>query len=121
MRNSDASPRRMGSVVRWVARGLSLLVMLLWGFFIIAHLFGSEEAGNQPLSPNDYIQLVLMGTWLLGLLLAWKWELAGGIIILSAYVVFGFINVAAFTMPFPFLAIIGMLFLLSWWINRPST
>ena len=30
-------------VARWTARILSALILLFWGFFIVAHLFGDGE------------------------------------------------------------------------------
>ena len=109
---------RWSRPVRLAARGLSAVILLFWGFFLTAHLFGDGETGTGSLTASDYIQLILMGAWLLGLLLAWKWELLGGAMACAAWTVFGLVNPAAFRLPFPVLFLAGALFLLSWWLNR---
>jgi hypothetical protein len=69
---------------------------------------------------NDRIGLTLMFTWLLGLALAWKWELAGAPLTLVA------ILIQAFFINWRVLEGLGMLppitavlFVFCWWLARP--
>ncbi len=107
---------------RWIARILSVLIILFWGFFITAGLVGIVR-GEQtwPLSMHDRMGMTLMFAWLLGLALAWKWELAGAALTLTAILIQAFfINwrvVAGLGMLPP---ITALLFLLCWWVGRHS-
>ena len=114
---------RTVKTVRWIARILSVLIILFWGFFITAPLVGSirGEHSSGPLSMHDRMGLTLMFAWLLGLALAWKWELAGAALTLTAILIDAFfINwkvVAGLGMLPP---ITALLFLLCWWMGRQS-
>ena len=112
---------RTVTTIRWTARILSVLIILFWGFFIVAGFVGSirGEHSSGPLSLHDRIGLTLMFAWLLGLALAWKWELAGAALTLTAILIQAFfINWRVLEglgiLP-PFTA---LLFLLCWWMGR---
>lgn len=105
---------------RWAARGLSALVLLFWGFFLVASFFGGESEASRPLSARDYVGLVTMGLWLIGLVIAWKWELLGGVVVLVAYVSAGVANTSVFSLPFLIIPTAAVLFLASWWLRRSS-
>jgi hypothetical protein len=124
MRNAASSARRVVTVVRWVARILSALFIIL-----CLILFAGEgvfrDPGSPPLTTSAIIQLTIMGIGLAGLALAWKWELIGALVALAAYVVNILVNPKAVAVfPIPFLA---LLFFVCWWLdrrrkgNRPST
>jgi hypothetical protein len=83
---------RKVTAVRWTARTLSALIILFWGFFITAGFIGSirGEHPSPPLSMHDSIGLTLMLVWLLGLAVAWKWELAGATMTLAAILIQAF-------------------------------
>ena len=110
--------------VRWIARILSVLIILFWGGFIVGSFVSSirGEHSSGMLSMHDRIGLTLMFAWLLGLALAWKWELAGAALTLTAILIQAFfINwrvVAGFGILPP---ITALLFLLCWWIGRQIT
>jgi hypothetical protein len=107
---------------RWIARILSVLIILFWGVFITAGLVGIVR-GEQtwPLSMHDRMGLTLMFAWLLGLALAWRWELAVATLTLAAFLIEAFfINwrvVAGLGILPP---ITALLFLLCWWVGRQS-
>jgi hypothetical protein len=105
------------TITRWTARALSGLILSFWGFFIIAHLVGDEGQASRPLNERDYIGLAAMGTWLVGLLAAWKWELAGGAMALVAVLVGGIANWLTFAFPGPLIAFTAALFIASWWLH----
>jgi hypothetical protein len=80
---------RTAGAVRWIARMLSVLIILFWGVIIVAGLIGTirGEPSSGPLAMQDRIGLTLMFTWLLGLALACKWELAGAVLTLVAVLI----------------------------------
>ena len=75
---------------RWTLRVLSGIFILFFLFMFIGESLDSES--SEPMSANSILQLSVMGIGLIGLGLAWKWELTGGIIALAAYVGLAIIN-----------------------------
>ncbi|MGO8929182.1 MAG: hypothetical protein ACLQU3_20135 [Limisphaerales bacterium] len=114
---------RTVKTVRWFARILSLLIILFWGIFIVGSFLDSIRGGHPsgPLSMHDRIGFTLMLAWLLGLALAWRWELAGAALTLAAVLIHAFfINprvVEGLGMLPP---ITALLFVLCWWVGRQS-
>jgi hypothetical protein len=112
---------RTVTTIRWIARILSVLIILFWGIFIVGSLLDSIRGGHPsgPLSMHDRMGLTLMFVWLLGLALAWRWELAGAALTLAAFLIEAFfINwrvVAGFGILPP---ITALLFLIVWWMGR---
>ena len=106
---------RTVKTVRWIARILSVLIILFWGVMIVGSF------SSRPLPMHDRMGLTLMFAWLLGLALAWRWELAGAALTLAAFLIEAFfINwraVAGLGMLPP---ITALLFLLCWWMGRQS-
>src|SRR5262249_12248866 len=81
--------RRLGShavvpIVRWGARLLSIPILVFWGWFLIAHLFGDAGRPSRPLVWGDYAILAAVVASLVGLAVAWKWELPGAVLALAA-------------------------------------
>jgi hypothetical protein len=60
--------------------------------FIGETFFPPESSDPEPLSANSMVQLSLFGIVLLGLGFAWKRELTGGVIALSAFIVLVIVN-----------------------------
>jgi hypothetical protein len=102
-------------VVRWGARILSAGILLFWGWFLIAHLLSEEGLG--PRVWQDYAGLTAMVVALVGLALAWKWELLGGFMALAAYVILGVVNWRALGGPFILWPITAVMFLTSAWLG----
>ncbi len=102
-------------IFRWILRILSGVIIL---FSLI--MFIGENSGD--LSTNAILQLSISGIGLIGLGLAWKWELTGGIISLVAYLVLTIINprVLDFSLVY-FWPAIAILFIVLWAINRSAT
>ncbi len=109
-------------VVRWGARILSAAILLFWGWFLIAHLLSEEGLFSRAPAPvlADYIGLTAMGIALLGLALAWKWELLGGLMAILAYVILAVVNLGGLGGPFILWPITAVLFLSSWWMHRTA-
>lgn len=80
-------------IFRWTIRIWSGILILFFLFMFIGETFFPPESVNsQPLSAYDIFQLVLFGVIMIGLGLAWKWELTGGVIALIAYALMAIIN-----------------------------
>lgn len=102
--------------VRWTARVLSGLIVLFFGFFLIAHLVGDQ---GRPMVWNDYVILITRVLALVGLLVAWKWELAGAAVTLIAIAICATVNWRVLV-PGTLIPITAVLFLISWRISRSS-
>ena len=107
-------------LVRWSARILSSLIVLFFGFFLVADLIGDQGRGSRPLAWSDYVILTTLVVSLVGLLLAWKWEFAGAAIALIAIVVCAMVNWRILVSPGALIPINSALYLLSWWLSRAS-
>jgi hypothetical protein len=66
---------------RWTARVLSIIAII----FHALSFLGDRWSG--PLPTGDVVRLGLWGLVLLGMMLAWKWERLGGLVIMGAFVV----------------------------------
>jgi hypothetical protein len=70
---------------------------------------------------HDRIGLTLMLAWLLGLALAWKWELAGAALTLAAILIQAFfINGRVLEGLGLWPPITALLFVFCWWMGRQS-
>ena len=117
--NVPSSLSRRGSkVIRWVARVLSALIILFWGFMIVADVVGGWNSQGPPLTMNDNLKLILMGIYLIGLVIAWKWEVAGATVVLVAFAGNAILGIDIFSFPLILVPITACLFLLSWWLRR---
>lgn len=103
------------AVVRWSARILSGVVVLFFGFFLLAHLIGDQGRASRHLAWSDYAILVTLVVSLVGLLLAWKWEFAGAAIALIAILICAVVNWRVLVFPGALLPISSVLYLISWW------
>ncbi len=105
-------------VVRWTARGLSVLLFLLWGAFFVEHL---EWFFNAPQRPPLSVWL-LQGLHLLmlvGLLIALRWELAGSLLVIVSGALFFSQTSGRAALPFIGLTVIPALsFAFCWWWER---
>ncbi len=102
-------------IFRWTLRVLSGIFIL---FFLVMFIGETLDSTNS-LSTNSIIQLSLGGIGLIGLGLAWKWELTGGIIALAAYFVLAIVNPD--TLQFSLLLLYpatAILFIVLWAISR---
>jgi hypothetical protein len=70
------NPKRI-LVIRWIARTWSIAVLIL---ALIIAFSPDEHATGEPLEFREIFMLSLWGIAILGLLLAWRWELVGATI-----------------------------------------
>ena len=100
-------------VIRWTARILSILILT----FHAMSFFGDLPMAN--LTTSDYMNLGLWVLVMLGMIIAWKWEVAGGLLIIAVFVVQVNRNPMVLSMwAFWIAPLTGALFLISWMISR---
>jgi hypothetical protein len=112
--NSSVSAR----AARWTARILSGLILLFWGFFLVAHLLGDEGRPSRPLTAADYAIVASVAAALVGLGMSWRWELAGAVTTLLAIAVCAALNWKVLIFPGTLIPVAALLFLTAWWIGR---
>ena len=97
---------------RIVARVMSAIIIAFALIMFIGETMESAKRGtSSPLTSNAILQLSLFGIGLLGLALAWKWELIGGIISLLAFITIFIVNPAALLLPMFIFPVNAILFI----------
>jgi hypothetical protein len=104
--------------VRRSAQILSVLILLFWGYFIVAHLLGNGGHSSRPLTTGDYCLISMMSLWLVGLAVAWWRELVGAAIALLALSIEAMINPHAITGLGSLPLVTALLFLISWGLSK---
>ena len=107
-------------IIRWSLRILSaLFIAFLLIMFIGETFFQDDDLDGVYENTDAILQLSVMGIGLIGLALAWKWELTGGIIALAAYIGLAIINpeVLQFSLLFLYPAT-AILFVVLWAVSR---
>jgi len=103
------------SIVRWIARTTGAILLLIIAAFVIGEGFPNPAA----LPLNEFIIFVVLTFMEIGVVIAFKWELPGGVLIIAGYLVFALIEKKLIAGPlFPAFFIVGVLFLLCWWMDR---
>ena len=109
-------------VIRWIARILSLFNTVVLLFFVFGEPFPVFR-----LRAAEWLGLALFPVGVVvGFVIAWWKEGLGGLItigsLLAFYLVFGFLLNGNLKqgLGFIFFAFPGLLFLLTWWLARPS-
>lgn len=72
------------SMMRWTARVLALVAVGLFVYFAVD--FGARVFPTLSWGPQGIPLLVVVGIALAGVLVAWRWELVGGIMTLAGVV-----------------------------------
>ena len=70
---------RSEKIIRWIARIWSILIFV----FALLRIFVPDPYATEPVPASDWFLLSLWGMAILGLLIAWRWELIGGIITIA--------------------------------------
>ncbi len=110
--------KKMLQTVRWIARVTSLMLLLFWGFFIVAHFLGGNEAPARPLTARDCVSIAAMLGSLAGLAVAWRREFAGGTMTLAAVLLGTVVNWRVLLFPSTLIPLNALLFLFCWWRSR---
>jgi len=114
---------RSATVIRWIARVWSLVLLAI----VLLMLLTPDPNATEPMLAEDWFLLGLWALAFLWLLVAWRWELVGGILAIATMFVrelawvlikgdwfVGFLFLwAAFVSP-------AILFLVAWGLDRRS-
>lgn len=109
------------TLARWTARVLTSLIVLFFGFFLVAHLVGNAGGPSRPLHWSDYVILTTLVVSLAGLLFAWKWERTGAGVALIAIAICAVVNWKVLIFPGTLIPTTALLYLFSWWMRRRGT
>ena len=106
-------------MVRWMARILGLLLLLLWGSFFVEHLV-EWFSGAGPTPPMRVVWISIAHlVMLVGFLVAWKWELAGSaVIVIGALAFFSQTAGRSFPLFFGITVLPAVLYFYYWWGTR---
>jgi hypothetical protein len=112
----DRSERHWITIIRWTARTVSLLFVLIGlGIVIVNQIFRYYPRSEAV----SVVPLVLGVVMFIGLGLAWKWELPGALIALIAFIGLSIVNPDLMTwLPHYIVLTTAILFLLCWWLSR---
>jgi len=116
MKNKTTLERKTTKAIRWIARIMGLLLILLTLAFAIPELITEHNPNAEP----TRIDIILAGVIMLGGLgLAWKWELIGSLISLLGFIGVGIINPDALAKPMMYLfPLTAILFLICWRLSK---
>ena len=59
---------------KWIARIWRLFPII----FALGHIFETESSITEEVFLSDYLLLTLLGIYVIGLAISWKWEFIGG-------------------------------------------
>ena len=114
---------RSEKIIRWIARIWSILVFV----FTLLRIITPDPYATKPVPISDWFLLSLWGVAILGLLIAWRWELIGGIITISIMFVRELIWVVLkgdwwvnFLIFWSFVVPPAILFLVAWRLGRKT-
>jgi len=101
--------------IRWVARITGALLLILISVFVFA-----EGFPNPVMLTNVELYLLIgMCTMIVGAIVAFKWELPGGLLLLGGYLFFIIVDGNLLPGPvFPIFPLVGLLYLIYWWRSR---
>ncbi|MFN0069201.1 MAG: hypothetical protein ACKVYV_16395 [Limisphaerales bacterium] len=95
-----------------------MLILLVWGYFILANLLGEAGRPSRPLTAGDAALITTMLAGLAGLALAWRHELAGAGVTLASVAIAAYLNSRAATGLAVLPLVAALLFLIAWSIGR---
>jgi hypothetical protein len=108
---------RAAVIGRWTALIFGTLMVL----FFLAFFFGEGPPHLSALTGADKLQFAALGVLLLGLIVAWKWEGAGGLLAFAGFVAFVTINSSHLKLSlFDIPGAIALLHIACWWRLRAS-
>jgi len=111
--------------IRWFARILGALLVLLVLYFVIGELIIEGNLGTGKITPIDIPIIIGWISMVVGIMLAWFREAMGSVIIISGFVlklvIELIVNQKFLPLFFVIFPIIGLLFLFCWWQSRKLT
>ncbi len=117
MPSSQFDEKRIINLLRWLTRILGILLI----FVIVLFAVGERLPNPFALTANEQLGFVALIIMLTGLILAWKFEGMGGLLVIIGYIFFVALNSkilgAGVFMIFP---IVGLSFLFCWQRTRKA-
>lgn len=109
----------MKTVLRWSARVSGLLIACFYVLMIVGEI--RHPHSGSPATLLEWVGIALMAATCAGMLIAWRWQLAGAILSLASLVAFVIlIRLRYYAVPL-ISAIPGILFLADWLVRRHRT
>ena len=106
-------PRIFPKFVHWSARIIALLVAAFFVFLIVGEFTSPHSRG--PSGVKEWGQITLLVATVIGMLVAWKWELPGAVLSLGALGLWAsFVHIQRYPDIIALLAAPGLLFLSDW-------
>ena len=104
--------------IRWTARIVGTAILAL----VVAIAIGEGLPNPVGQSLDVNLLSVAMLTMMVGLIVAWKWEGVGGLLILSGWAFFAVVNHGVrFNVVFGPLLVTGIMYVVCWWASRSPT
>ena len=104
---------------RWTLRIMSgFCILFLIFLFVFETFFPPDFFNSKSISDYDNIQIMLVVLGIIGLLIAWKWELLGGIIGIVSFNSLAILNPIILSSPFLIFIIISIFFIVLGTKNR---
>jgi hypothetical protein len=106
-------PRIFPKFVHWSARIIALLVAAFFIFLIVGEFVAPHSRG--PAGVKEWGLIILLVLSVIGMLLAWRWELPGAVLSLGALGLWAsFVHIHRYPDVIALLAAPGLLFLSDW-------
>ena len=122
--SSTKNPARKLKIIRWIARIWTIPVVIL---ALVAVLTSKQNAISDPEHWLSSFFLVMWGIAVLGLVIGWRWELAGGLITIvtlvmrdTLYIIMGGTWVENILFVWVPLIPPAVLFLIAWRMEKTS-
>ena len=117
--NTATARKYLLGTICWTARAIGVFVAGVVVALVVAHAFSDEGLPNPLNQPWD-VRLEFLGLFsaVLGVILAWKWELLGGLLIIGGMMVFHVIEKQIWLGYGELFDLAGVLFLAHWYLKR---
>jgi hypothetical protein len=79
-------------VLRWAGRGLGLALFAFVAWFLIAHVAAGDGPNPFKMDAAELGLFVTLFTAVGGMLLGWRWEVVGGVLVVAGMLLFYLIN-----------------------------
>ena len=115
------------NIIRWIARILGTLFLAFVLFFLFAYAFGEDQSGEGFRSTGEFLTFILFPiSTVIGLLVAYKWEGTGGLIITAGMAGLFIVRPELLSSAYMIIPVIPGILYISYWlltkrkINRDS-
>jgi hypothetical protein len=91
--NCESCPLTLA--LRWAGRALGLAGFAFVAWFLVAHLLAGEGPNPFRMSPRELALAVTFFTAVAGMVVGWRWETLGGVMIVDGMLLFLLLELAA--------------------------